>query len=109
MMRKIAKVGPNTEAWARIMLKNRPIEGLRVLHGLYSMTGKYQSAELESGCLAALNMEQFRLRELRSMIGRKTHQPEFAFMTEHPLIRPINVYQDIVADVINNHYNEVQQ
>ena len=109
LMRKIAKVGPNTEAWARTMLKNRPIEGLRVLHGLYSMTGKYPSAELENGCLAALNMEQFRLRELRSMIGRKTQQPEFVFMTEHPLIRPINAYQDIVADVINNHYNEVQQ
>ena len=71
------------------------------------MTGKYPSAELENGCMEALHMEQFRLRELRSMIGRKTHQPEFVFMTEHPLIRPINVYQNIVASAINNYQNEV--
>jgi hypothetical protein len=31
------------------------------------------------------------------------------FMTEHPLIRPVSAYQNIVADVINNYYNEVKQ
>jgi len=98
MMKRVASVGANAEAWARAMLKNRGAIGLRVLQGLLSMAKKYPAADLDSGCRKALVHEAFRLKNIRSFIGQDSEQQQFEFMDKHPLIRDLSFYGNIIKN-----------
>jgi len=74
------------------MLDERGIEGVRVLQGLLSMTGKYTAGELETACELALSHGAWRLRALRSLIKSRARQQEFDLVQSHPLIRPMADY-----------------
>jgi transposase len=96
MLRRIRLVGPHTDAWARAMLANRGIEGLRPLQGLLAMTGKFRSQQLENACRQALAAQVFRLRDIRKLAARDDSQMEFGFLDRHPLIRSTSEYESLV-------------
>lgn len=95
LLRKVSLIGPGALAWARAMLANRGDIGLRVMLGLCSLSRKHPASEIDSACAAALESGAFRLRELRSFIGRKDGQGQFEFMESHPLIRDLGFYGNI--------------
>jgi len=90
LMKRIARVGPETLRWAKAMLDTRGIEGVRVLVGLLAMTGKHRSDELEKACALALTHGAYHLRALRQLMEAPTRQEEF--LDAHPLIRPMDFY-----------------
>jgi len=92
LLRRISLIGPHAARWAQAMLDERGIEGVRVLQGLLSMTGKYASREIDEGCDLALSHGAWRLRALRSLIKSRTRQQEFDLVQTHPLIRPMADY-----------------
>jgi len=92
LLRRISLIGPQASRWAQAMLDERGIEGVRVLQGLLSMTGKYTSGEIDAGCELALSHGAWRLRALRSLIKSRTRQQEFDLVQTHPLIRPMADY-----------------
>lgn len=102
LLRKVSAVGEKTQDWAEAMLTARGIEGTRVLQGLLALTKKHTSQTLEKACETALSHGCFRLRTIRQLLQRQTAQQEsLPFLDEHPLIRPLDDYAQIVARAIH--------
>ena len=96
LLKRIAVIGTCSEAWAKAMLANRGEIGLRVLLGLHSMARKNTASEIESGCRRALDAGEFRLRDVRKFMVQDCEQGSFEFLDEHPLIRKMDFYGEIV-------------
>ena len=96
LLKRIAVIGTYSEAWAKAMLANRGEIGLRVLLGLHSMARKNTASEIESGCRRALDAGEFRLRDVRKFMVQDCEQGSFEFLDEHPLIREMDFYGEIV-------------
>jgi hypothetical protein len=100
LLSKANAIGPQADQWARAMLTARGIEGTRVLQGLLSLARKHPRAALEKACATALSHGVFRLRTLRELLKRQeghTPQQMLPFLDEHPLIRPLDDYAQIVT------------
>ncbi|MBT3288256.1 MAG: IS21 family transposase [Victivallales bacterium] len=91
MMGKLRLVGPRTEAWARAVMVNRGIEGLRVLQGLLALVGKHNGDDIEVACQRGLQAQNFRLKGIREALKEPRSQP-LLFADRHPLIRPVGEY-----------------
>jgi transposase len=98
LLSKVSVIGPYTRQWSEAMLHARGIEGTRVLQGLVSLTKKHPSETLEKACEIAASHGCYRLRTLRQLLTRQTaRQTTFAFLDEHPVIRPMTDYAAVVA------------
>ena len=84
------------------MLHARGIEGTRVLQGLLSLTKKHPCEALEKACEIALSHGAYRLRTLRQLLKRQAApQQPLPFLDEHPIIRPLDDYAQLVARAIH--------
>lgn len=99
LLGKVSGVGPQVGQWAEKMLQARGIEGTRVLQGLAALVRKHPRESLEKACEIALSHGAFRLRTIRQLLKRQpaVQQPLLPFLEEHPLIRPLQAYSDVVA------------
>jgi len=97
MLKKADLIGGDTGAWARAMLINRKIPGVRVLNGLLQLAEKYTASSINKGCRQALDMNAFHLKELKEYINDdyQAEQLKFDFLEEHPLIRKMDEYETI--------------
>jgi hypothetical protein len=97
LLSRIRLIGPHATRWSESMLAQRGIEGVRVLQGLLALAKRYHVDQIERACEIAHAHGAYRLRTLRQLIGRDVpKQQEFAFMEEHPMIRPLSEYQQFV-------------
>jgi transposase len=96
LLRRARLVGPQTARWAEAMLKERGIEGVRVLVGLLSLVRKHSRTAIERACDLAVGHGAFRLRELRALISEPVEQQQLEFMAEHAVIRSIKAYGALV-------------
>jgi len=92
MLRRAELVGPNCEAWARAVLENRGIQGIRVLQGLLGLIGRHSAGAVETACRKALVHGVFHLRDLRQLLRSDHEQQQLAFLERHPLIRDMSAY-----------------
>jgi transposase len=98
ILRQIHCIGTHSATWAEGVVRARGIEGVRVLQGLLALTKKHPVAAIEQACFTATSYGAYHLRTVRTLIGRQAPQQElFDFMDQHPLIRPLSVYQDLVS------------
>jgi hypothetical protein len=99
LLSRVSCVGEHTRRWSEAMLNARGIEGTRVLQGLAALTKKHSTTTIESACEIALSYGEFRLRAIRQLLARRPEatQPALPFLEEHPLIRPLADYAQIVA------------
>ena len=74
----------------------------RVLVGLMSLTAKYSAESIDQACQTALTHEAYRLKTIRELIkkGGGCDQKQFEFIDEHPIIRNMSDYGDIVKSAI---------
>jgi transposase len=97
LLGQVRRLGPHSTRWAEGVIATRGIEGVRVLQGLLSLARRHPVADLERACATAAASGCYRLRTVRALIGRQAAtQEEFAFMHEHPLIRPLTEYTQFV-------------
>jgi hypothetical protein len=82
------------------MLKERGIEGVRVLLGFVSLAKKYPAQAINQASKTALSANMFRLRPLRELIKR-TDQTGADFAQEHEIIRPLTEYQHFMTVSFN--------
>jgi hypothetical protein len=102
LLGKASAVGCQTQQWAACVLTARGIEGTRVLQGLLALAKKHSSQTLEKACEIALSHGCFRLRTIRQLLKRPTAQQQpLPFLDEHPLIRPLDDYGQLVARAIH--------
>jgi hypothetical protein len=100
LLSRASLIGPQTERWARAMLEDRGIQGVRVLVGLLSLTGHHRDDQIEQSCRIALTHNAFRLRAIRELIKRGGNkQEEFEFLAEHEIIRDMADYGELVHQV----------
>lgn len=98
LLGRASLIGPHTARWAREMLEVRGIQGVRVLVGLRSLTGRYRDAQIEQACEIALTHNAFRLRAIRELIKRGgVKQASFEFLSQHEIIRDLSDYGDLVG------------
>jgi transposase len=98
LLSKVSIIGAHTRQWSEAMVTARGIEGTRVLLGLLSLTKKHPSETLEKACEIALSHGAYRLRTIRQLLKRpELKQEPLPFLDEHPLIRPLEDYAQVVA------------
>ena len=97
LLSQAIRIGHHAAGWARAMLKERGIEGVRVLQGFVGLTKKYPAQAINRASKTALSANMFRLRPLRELIKRNTDQTEFDFAEEHEIIRPLTEYQQFMT------------
>jgi hypothetical protein len=62
-----------------------------------SLPKRYPVAAIEHACEVAASYGSYRLRTVRTLIERQAAtQEQFAFMHEHPLIRPLEEYSRFI-------------
>ena len=83
------------------MLKNRGIEGVRVLVRLLALSRKHLSSSIEHACEQACGPGSYRLRELRVLRQKPIEQKQMEFMEEHPLIRGMQDYGAVVGVIVS--------
>lgn len=96
LLGRAARVGPKTALWAKAVMEERGIQGVRVLNGLLSLTTRHSAAQMETACELALSHGAYRLRAVRHLLDHPSRQENFEFMEEHPLIRKMADYQDFI-------------
>jgi transposase len=97
MLRKTVGIGNEAGRWAKAMLDNRGIEGVRVLQGFIHLTKNYPARVINRASKIALEAGMFKLRPLRELIRRNADQTELEFAETHPIIRPLSEYQEIMT------------
>jgi hypothetical protein len=91
-LNRVALIGEHTGEWASGVISNRGPQGIRVLLGLLSLTGKHSSLEIERACELAVSHGAYRLRDLRRLLVTPNRQETFSFLESHPLIRDMSEY-----------------
>jgi len=103
-LRKARQIGSSTERWAVAMLQVRGLPGLRVLIGLVSLTHRHSDTALEEACRVAQSHGAYHLRDVRNLLQRQAPpQEQFEFITEHPLIRSLADY----GQLVHNAFEEI--
>ncbi len=91
-------IGPDSTAWAEAMVKNRGIEGLRVLQGFLHLAAKHAPVNVEAACQLACTHGVWRLHEIKNLLAHPTMQEQFEFVQQHPLIRDMSHYEALIPD-----------
>lgn len=103
-LRKVRCIGTDTGQWAEAMLEQRGIPGVRVLMGLVSLTNKHADTAIDQACHVAKSHGAYRLRVIRELLKRQAPaQEQFEFIQEHPLIRSLADY----GQLVHNAFEEV--
>ena len=99
LLNKVSLIGPHAQHWAESMVQERGIQGVRVLVGLMSLAKQHPDKSIEEACETAQTHGAYRLRTIRELIKRQApKQEQFEFMQEHPIIRNMSEYGDLIRD-----------
>jgi hypothetical protein len=101
LLQRAERFGANASAWSASMLRCRGIEGVRVLMGLLNLGNKHPWRAVDEACRIALGHGSYHLRCVRKLIERQQPAEEqsiLPFITEHPIIRPVDDYGQWVRD-----------
>lgn len=97
-LKKAAAIGDDAGRWAQTLIEQRGIHAVRVVMGLVSLTQRHAGSEVERACRIARSHAAWRLRDIRTLLKRQDppEQDRFEFTTEHPLIRSLSDYGQLV-------------
>jgi hypothetical protein len=98
LLRRCAQLGTHTGLWAQAMYENRGVQGLRVLQGFLHLAETHSPRQLNEACRAAVDQGAWRLREVKGLMDSTCSQDHLPFLEEHPLIRPLSAYDELVPD-----------
>jgi transposase len=102
LLQQTRRLGPQPARWAEAVIEQRGIEGVRVLQGLLSLAKRHPAAALAQACDIALSYQSYRLRTLRALLKQQgAKQEELPFLDEHPLIRNLTDYSQLVRDALH--------
>jgi hypothetical protein len=96
---RVRRLGPECTRWAEATVAARGVEAVRVLIGLLGLADRHPVAAIERACAIASGYGSHRLRTIRALIERDAPKQEtMSFMSEHPMIRPLSDYGQLVHD-----------
>jgi hypothetical protein len=101
LLSKANLIGPHTQRWATELVEHKGVQSLRVLQGLLSLAKKHPSDQIEKACEIAVSYGAYRLGNIRRLIQQQAaKQEELEFMEDHPIIRNIEVYGELVRSAV---------
>jgi hypothetical protein len=74
----------------------RGVQGIRTIQGLLALARTHKTSALDRACAAALKNGSYRLKSVRALLESLEDPQPFEFMQEHPLIRSMESYGEIV-------------
>ena len=99
LLDRVRRIGPQSVRWAEATIQARGVEGVRVIQGLLSLTGRHNASAIERACETAHGYGSFRLRTVRALIDRQAaSQERLPFLDNHPIIRDLSDYQKFVHE-----------
>jgi transposase len=101
LLGKADRIGTEAGQWARAMMEERGIQGIRVLQGFVGLSRKHSATTINRASRTALEARLFRLRSLRELCLRLSDRETAEFTDSHPIIRPLSAYQEIVSSKAN--------
>jgi transposase len=103
LRRVTTRLGPKSTKWAEAMIQTRGVEGVRVLLGLLSLSGRHPTSAIEQACEIAQGYGEYRLRTIRALLKRQAPKQELLpFVSDHPMIRSISEYGQFVHDAFQS-------
>jgi hypothetical protein len=99
LLAKASRMGPEADQWARAMITERGIEGIRVLQGFVTLAAKHPADVINRASQIALDGGLFRLRPVRELCKRLGQEDAREFTDSHPIIRPLTEYQQLVLPI----------
>lgn len=116
LVKRVSRIGPESGAWAGEVIAARGAQGMRCLQGFIALAAKYPPETLNRAARQARAAGIMRLRPVRTLLQRGGEAPgaTVEFMSEHPVIRPMAVYQQHLcmersADDVNPSPDEIPQ
>jgi len=97
LLGRARRIGSYSRIWTRRMVTERGIEGVRVLQGFLSLSSRHPADVIERACKQAMREGSWRLGRLRELCRAEHEQADFDFLSEHPLIRGMDLYQSVVS------------
>jgi transposase/transposase-like protein len=102
LLTQVRRLGPESSRWAEEVIGQRGIEGVRVVQGLLSLAKRHAAAALEKACAIAVSYQSYRLRTVRTLLKQEgAKQQELPFLEEHPLIRSLADYGQLVQQSLH--------
>jgi transposase len=102
LLTQVRRLGPQSSRWAEEVIQQRGIAGVRVVQGLLSLAKRHSAAALEKACSIAVSYQSYRLRTVRTLLQRPgAQQEELPFLEEHPLIRQLADYDQLVQQALH--------
>ena len=97
LLKQVRHLGPQSSRWAEEVIQQRGIEGVRVVQGLLALAKRHRGEALEKACEIAVSYQSYRLRTIRTLLKHEgAKQQELPFLEEHPLIRSLADYGELV-------------
>jgi transposase len=103
-------LGSEAGKWAGAVAKNRPEHAIRVLQGLLKLrvAGTRPASLIDRACAIASSRAQYHLAGIKNILkhlskpaGSKEreplYQPSLSLLEEHPMIRPLETYSQVLA------------
>jgi len=91
-LKRASQLGPDCEGWARAVVQNRGLGGMRTLMGLVGLIDHHSFPAVNRACERALAKGTWRLRDVRALLEAKEIQTQIRFVEDHPLIRNLSEY-----------------
>ena len=99
LLLRAGAIGEHADRWAQEVINSRGIEGIRAVIGLLSLVDRQPCKLIDKACEIALSYGAFQLKNVRRLIQRDAaKQEQLEFMQDHPIIRSMDVYGELVRN-----------
>lgn len=103
LLTKASSIGVHADQWAQAVIRGRGAHGMRTVLGLLALSDKYAPGEIDKACQIANGYGAYRLKSVRALLNSKAaRQEQLEFADDHPIIREIGVYGDLVRTAFQN-------
>jgi transposase len=97
LLRRASSIGEHADRWAQQVIHTRGIEGIRTVIGLLALADRQPCPLIDKACEIAVSYGAYHLKNVRRLIDQKAaKQEQMEFMQEHPIIRSMDVYGELV-------------
>ena len=103
LLMKAGAIGAHVDQWAQAVIRGRGVAGLRTVMGLLTLSDKHTHREIDKACEIAASYGVYRLKNVRRLLKTEAaKQEQLEFIDDHPIIRDIGVYGDLVRTAFPN-------
>jgi transposase len=104
LLERVGRIGPYALAWARATLEQRGTEGMRAVMGLNSLHERHGSRRIDEACRITAGHGTLPLAVIRQLLKRSgpaQEQSSIEFVSEHPIIRPLADYAQLLPGALS--------